>query len=49
MQDYGARALIAAPRRRDIAQEIVQLADGIIDIGVDDLRLMLPPRPARTD
>ena len=48
-QDFGARVMVATPRRQGVAQEVVQLADGIVDIGVDDLRLMLPPRPARTD
>ncbi len=48
VQDYGARVLIATPRRQSVAQELVQLADGIVDIAEDDLLRMLPLRPART-
>ena len=41
VQDYGARVLVAAPRRRDIAQEVVHLDDGIVDISIDDAGMIV--------
>ncbi len=48
-QDFGVRVLIATPNRRAVAPEVIQLADDIVDIGVDALQLMLRPRPERTN
>ena len=43
-QDYGARVVIATPNRQSVARQVVQLADEVIDIAEDDLKLMLPIR-----
>ena len=46
-QDYGTRIVIATPNRQSVAREVVQLADDVIDIDVDDLKSMLPARASR--
>lgn len=46
-QDYGARVDIATPNRQSVAQEVLQLADGVIDIAVNDLTTMLTMRQQR--
>ena len=45
VQDYGVRVLIATPNRASVASEVVQLADGLLDIDVEDVRKMLTDRP----
>ena len=47
VQDYGVRVLIATPNRASVANEILQLADDVIDITKDEVRKMLPDRPER--
>ena len=39
-QDYGTRIVIATPDRQSVAREIIELADDVIDIGVDALQSM---------
>ena len=46
-QDFGVRVFIATPSRRQVAPEVVQLADGVISIAEQDLQLMLRPRAPR--
>ena len=46
VQDYGVRVLVATPNRSTVATEVVQLADGLIDIGEADTRAMLVERPS---
>ncbi len=41
-QDYGARVVIATPNQQSVAQEVVQLADGLIEITSPDLEPILP-------
>lgn len=47
-QDFGVRVLLASPSLQNVAQEVAQLADDLIDISETDLRLMLPLRAARS-
>ena len=49
VQDYGVRVLIATPNRASVAREVVQLADGVIDIAAEDIQGMLIDRPMGTD
>lgn len=44
-QDFGARVLVASPRRMSVSREVAQLADDLIDIPEADIRKMLTPRP----
>ena len=46
VQDYGVRVLVATPNRSTVATEVVQLADGLIDIGKTHIRAMLTERPS---
>ena len=46
-QDFGIRVLIATPNRDSVAREVAQLADGLIDISLEEIQLMLPARPQR--
>ena len=46
VQDFGVRVFIATPNRASVAREVAQLADGIIDIGDEQVRSMLQPRPS---
>ena len=45
VQDYGIRVLVASPNIASVAQELAQLADGIVDMGVTAIDEMLPIRP----
>ena len=47
VQNYGVRVLIATPNRASVANEVLQLADDIIDITEEDVHKMLPDRPER--
>ena len=44
VQDFGIRMLVASPNRASVAQEIAQLADGMIDISAESIQDMLPIR-----
>ena len=48
-QDYGARVIIATPNRQNVAQEVTQLADDIIDIDAASLRPMFLERQPRAN
>ena len=48
-QDYGARVIIATPNRQSVAQELTQLADGVIDITAANLQLTFPERQPRAN
>ena len=43
-QDFGLRILIATPNQSSIAREVAQLADALINISEDALKVMLPSR-----
>ena len=45
VQDFGIRVLVATPNRASVAQELAQLADGIIDMSAGAIGDMLPLRP----
>ena len=49
VQDYGVRVIIATPNRASVASEVLQLADNIIDIEPDAIRMMLSTRPSGTE
>ncbi len=49
VQDFGAQVIVATPRIQGVAQEVVQLADGIVQISDSELRLMLRPRSESTN
>ena len=44
VQDYGSRVLVATPNRVSVANEVLQLADDVIDIGEETLQTMLSAR-----
>ena len=46
-QNFGARVLVATPRRHSVAREVAQLADGIITFDHKLLSKILPPRRDR--
>ena len=48
VQDYGVQVMVATPNRRSVAGEVLQLVDDVIELTEDELRSMLPNRPART-
>jgi hypothetical protein len=43
--DYGVRVMIATPNRGSVASEVLQLADGVIDLTPEEVRAMLDDRP----
>ena len=47
VQDYGIRVIVASPNRTSVAQELAQLADGMIgvDISSDSFGDLLQFRP----
>ena len=48
VQGYGVGVLIATPNRKSVANEVLQLADDVIEIPETDLRDMLRDRPTNT-
>ena len=42
VQDFGIRVLVASPSQASIAQELAQLADGLIDMSVENLLAVRP-------
>lgn len=45
-QDFGVRVLVATPNRPSVARQLAQLADDVIDISDDDLKVILQRRPS---
>ena len=43
--DYGVRVLVATPNRGSVSSEVLQLADSIIDLEPEEMRMMLSDRP----
>ncbi len=48
VQDFGVRVFIGTPNRSSVAREVAQLADGIIDIQDEQMRMMLQQRSPRS-
>lgn len=48
VQDYGITVIIATPNRKSVAGEVLQIADGIVEIASGDVRKMLLNCPAQT-
>ena len=46
VQDYGISVQVATPNKRSVAGEVLQLADGVVEISPEELRKMLPDRPS---
>ena len=46
VQDYGITVIIATPNRKSVAAEVLQIADGIVEIDSRDVRRMLLDRPS---
>ena len=44
VQDYGIRVLVATPNRSSVAGEVLQIADGVIEINPSTIREMLSDR-----
>ena len=49
VQGYGVGVLIATPNRASVANEVLQLADDVIDITETHIREMLSDRPTNKD
>ena len=42
VQDYGISVFVATPNKRSVAGEVLQIADGVVNISPEELRNMLP-------
>ena len=42
VQDYGISVFVATPNKRSVAGEVLQIADGVVNISPEELRKMLP-------
>ena len=48
VQDYGIRVQIATPNKKSVARELLQIADGVREIEIAELKKMLPDRHPRS-
>lgn len=46
VQDYGISVIVVTPNRRSVAGDVLQIADGIVEIPSGELKRMLPDRPS---
>ena len=47
VQDYGIRVQVATPNKKSVAREVLQIADGVLEIPAEELTRMLPDRPSQ--
>ena len=47
VQDYGITVIIATPNKKSVAGEVLQIADGIVEIPLTEVRKMLLDRPSQ--